>query len=249
MTAVRISLQRLLHHQCQTWKALAHIRVAAGKPHLHAAWNRDHRRSRTSRMRPKASVSISLSTRRRRPRPSSIVTTLVFLRGRDGGVVSTGSGPGKPATTSTGMNCGVGGADIWQSCLRHRNVIHMRILLAFIGYDRPSKQTTPFQRRQQIVISLPASQPFACDPLSLLQLSPQKGGDYFSRQKRRTYLLPCILINLPPEKLAAIGSFLADDFSPLDVCVLVDEQGTTFPDVLDVHPAGFLKISCKKARL
>lgn len=69
MPAHRIPLQRLLHHQRQTWKAFGHVRMAGCQPDLHTSRDRDHRRPSTqSRMRPSASVSISLSTRTRRPR-------------------------------------------------------------------------------------------------------------------------------------------------------------------------------------
>src|SRR3546814_8200707 len=43
ITAMRVATQPLLHQQRQTLHALAHVRVARGEPHPHAAGQRDHR--------------------------------------------------------------------------------------------------------------------------------------------------------------------------------------------------------------
>src|SRR3546814_6220553 len=40
---MRVATQPLLHQQRQTLHALAHVRVARGEPHPHAAGQRDHR--------------------------------------------------------------------------------------------------------------------------------------------------------------------------------------------------------------
>src|SRR5438552_12657842 len=44
MLAVRIALERLLHHQRQAIKTLAHVGVAGRQPDPRAARDRDHRR-------------------------------------------------------------------------------------------------------------------------------------------------------------------------------------------------------------
>src|SRR3546814_15957006 len=43
ITAMRVATQPLLHQQRQTLHALAHVRLARGEPHPHAAGQRDHR--------------------------------------------------------------------------------------------------------------------------------------------------------------------------------------------------------------
>jgi len=74
---------------------------------------------------------MSLLTRIRRLRPSSIVTMLVFLRDR--AAVSTGSGAGKAAKTSTGINCETEGADTWHSSLRQRNNVSDKLTASGAG--------------------------------------------------------------------------------------------------------------------
>src|SRR4051794_33799026 len=68
----RILTQHLLNLQRQAREPFAQIRVPGRQPHPNARWDRDHRRSRTSRTRPKAAGSTPALTITRRPRPSTI---------------------------------------------------------------------------------------------------------------------------------------------------------------------------------
>src|SRR3984893_7711468 len=43
MTAQRITLQHLLHQECEAGEALPHVGMARGKPHPHPGRQRDHR--------------------------------------------------------------------------------------------------------------------------------------------------------------------------------------------------------------
>ncbi len=126
-----------------TGRAPARVGIAGHEPNPCTARDRDHRRSSTSRIRARDSVSTSLWTRRRRPPLRSIITRLIFLRGRETGDNSGdafGGGTGRASTTSTGTSCGTAGADIWQSSLRQR-----KSRLSILPADRPPKRGPPVQ--------------------------------------------------------------------------------------------------------
>ena len=93
-------------------------------------------------MRPRASVSTSLSTRIRRPLPSSIVTMLVFLRGRDTGVGTAGvDTAGNASTTSTWQAIG-------RAAQRPGKVLYARGIAGSRGYQ-PTGQSPREPRRVQ----------------------------------------------------------------------------------------------------
>src|SRR5436190_9517973 len=96
MPAVRIALERLLYHQCQAIKALAHVGVAGRQPDPRAARDRDHRRrlpfasafisadtvaastAPVIRIRPPPANSISITPRRR---CTDVMTSTAFVIG------------------------------------------------------------------------------------------------------------------------------------------------------------------------
>src|SRR5215204_1564580 len=105
VAAQGIVAQHLLNLQRQGRKSFAHIRVPGRQPHPHARRDRDHRRSRTSRMRDKAAALTPDPTMMRRPRASTIsirsspafakldaVCGVATLRGS--GTITAGTKPG-----------------------------------------------------------------------------------------------------------------------------------------------------------
>jgi hypothetical protein len=67
-----IALQCLLNQKRQSPESAAHIGVAGRKPNPYVAWDRNHRRSSTSRTRANAAASTFASTRTRLPPPRLI---------------------------------------------------------------------------------------------------------------------------------------------------------------------------------
>src|SRR5262244_3183562 len=101
MAVMRIALECLLHQQCQAIKALAHVRVAARQPDLHAARNRDHLRRPIFASAPTMTFTIEAShtpmIRIRTPRPNSIS---MFPESSAGPVSRLAQGQAPPARTS-----------------------------------------------------------------------------------------------------------------------------------------------------
>jgi hypothetical protein len=117
MPVVRIALERLLHHERQAIKTLAHVRVAGRQPNPCAARDRDHRRRLLL-----ASAFISVATvgastgpvsRIRPPVANSI--SMTPARAAGGGDATSGSG-----VTATGLKA-AGICARSQSCWRQRN--------------------------------------------------------------------------------------------------------------------------------
>src|SRR3984957_1798423 len=90
-----ITTQPLLHQQCQTLHALAHIGVAGRDPDPHACRDRDHRRSRTLSTRASAAASTPASTMTRQSFPTTI--TMRPLAGTAGTI---GAADGSGATVA-----------------------------------------------------------------------------------------------------------------------------------------------------
>src|SRR5436190_14912603 len=120
MPAVRIALERLLYHQCQAIKALAHVGVAGRQPDPRAARDRDH-----CRRLPFASAFISADTVRAstgpviRIRPPVANSISIVPPGSDTAGITGDAGAGSAAIV-TGLNA-AGTCARSQSCWRHRN--------------------------------------------------------------------------------------------------------------------------------
>src|SRR5664280_934185 len=97
-----ITPQSLLHQQCQTLHALAHIGVTGRDPDPYACRNRDHRRSRTSSTRANAVASTPASTMTRRPFPTII--TMHPIAGTAGTVGAAG-GSGTTVAGTKPVRC------------------------------------------------------------------------------------------------------------------------------------------------
>ena len=107
MAIVRITLQRLLHHQRQARKALPHISVACCQPYSHPVRNLDHCNPSASSTRRRISASTSQSTRTRRPPPSSISMMPLLQRRQsgdaDGAGASTAGSTAAAGTSQPGL--------------------------------------------------------------------------------------------------------------------------------------------------
>src|SRR5919201_2786480 len=90
--------------------------------------------------------------------------------------------------------------------------------------DRPPGETGALEVREGLVVSPPQRLARGHDAVGGLELCPQKRREDIARKKRRADVDPSVLVDLPAEELAAVGAFLADDFSALDELVGVDQE-------------------------
>ena len=66
------------------------------------------------------------------------------------------------------------------------------------------------------------------DGLPLLKLGEEERGQDIGHQVAGADIHPGVFIHLAAEEAAAVGALFAEDFGPLDVALIVDEQGTAF---------------------
>src|SRR6266540_382483 len=97
---------------------------------------------------------------------------------------------------------------------RENYIIHMAIVFAALGQDRPTKRARRFQRRKHLVIALPDRQTLGRDVPCIFHLRPEKGRGEVARQKRGPDLLPRVFVHFATEETAAIRPLLSDDLSP-----------------------------------
>ena len=105
-----------------------------------------------------------------------------------------------------------------------QQVVHVRVVPAVRGHDRPAQQAACLERRERRVVALPDREPRGRDALGLLELRGEERGDDLARQVRRADVDPGVLVDLAAEELRAVGALLADDLGALDEARVVDEQ-------------------------
>ena len=65
--------------------------------------------------------------------------------------------------------------------------------------------------------------------LPVLELRAQQSSKHFRRKIAGANVYPAVLVHLPPKKFTSICAFFTNNLSPLNQCVIVDEQRTTLP--------------------
>ena len=115
----------------------------------------------------------------------------------------------------------------------------MGIVLAASRDDWAAQAPGVLQRFQGVVIAVPNRQPARGDGVGFFHLRPQKGGDEFAGQIRRTDVHPGVFVHLAAEELAAVGALLADDLGASCQRRIVDQQRAAFAgdDVLGLVEA------------
>jgi len=73
--------------------------------------------------------------------------------------------------------------------------------------------------------------PFGDDLIGVFELRIQKSADQFAWQIRRTNIHPGVFVHFAPEKLAAVGAFLADDLGATgEACIVYQQRATLAAD-------------------
>jgi len=111
---------------------------------------------------------------------------------------------------------------------RQQQVVHVRVVRAVRRYDRTPQHPLGFQWRGPLVVAVPQRHPPTHDVVGLLQLRGEEGSDDLAGQVRRADIHPCVLVDLPAEELAAVGTFLADDLRAFHQRFVVDQQRAAF---------------------
>src|SRR5271157_469681 len=79
-----------------------------------------------------------------------------------------------------------------------------------------------------VLVVAPDSSPFVLNLVPSLQLREQKSCKKIGRKIAGAKIHPAILVDLPPEELAPVRSFLPNDQGPLHEFGIVHEQGAAF---------------------
>src|SRR5512146_798937 len=122
MAAMRIAIQRLLHHQRKAVEPLAHIGVARRQPHSYARRDRDHRRDSALATRASDNASTSAPTMIRSPLLSTI-----SIRPIEPGAVAIALGVASTTLTGTMFT----GAPSLTPPTRRSRRRHVNSMLAF----------------------------------------------------------------------------------------------------------------------